>query len=159
MRKWTPSAVEIAARAAHCSSGVADDGSVHGLASDRASLGKLGKDDRDRFQLHLNLNQPLINALSEAAASSFRCRCTRSTATTSAGSTCSRAPFPVAAKVVVDKGGQLQKKTASYVRIGHGTREVRDEGERQKYIASRWGRSGQDGTATSASQRPKGVPR
>lgn len=108
--------------------GGAGDGSVHGLASDRASPGKLGKDDRDRFQLHLN--QPLINALSEAAASSFRCRCTRSTATTSAGSTCSRAPFPVAAKVVVDKGGQLQKKTAFYVRIGHGTREISDEGER-----------------------------
>ena len=46
--------------------GVADDGSVHGLESDYASLRKDGKDDRDVFQLHLN--QVLVNALGEAAA-------------------------------------------------------------------------------------------
>ena len=41
--------------------GVADDGTVHGLASDYASLRKPGKDDRDLFLLHLN--QVLVNAL------------------------------------------------------------------------------------------------
>ncbi|MGI8530711.1 MAG: type I restriction-modification system subunit M N-terminal domain-containing protein, partial [Geodermatophilaceae bacterium] len=48
--------------------GVADDGSVHGLASDYASLHQPGKDDRDRFQLHLG--QLLINAVGETVASS-----------------------------------------------------------------------------------------
>jgi hypothetical protein len=45
----------------------------------------------------------------------------------------------VDATVTIDKGGQLQKKTAFYVRIGNATREIADLGERQKYIASRWG--------------------
>ena len=47
--------------------GVADDGTVHGLASDYATLHKDGKDDRDLFMLHLN--QVLSNALGLAAAS------------------------------------------------------------------------------------------
>jgi len=34
---------------------------------------------------------------------------------------------------------QLVKKTAFYIRIGNGTREITDQIERQKYIASRWG--------------------
>ncbi|MGB3764403.1 MAG: type I restriction endonuclease, partial [Ornithinimicrobium sp.] len=46
--------------------GVADDGSVHGLDSDYASLSKDGKVDRDVFLLHLN--QVLSNALGLAAA-------------------------------------------------------------------------------------------
>lgn len=33
--------------------GVADDGTMVGLDSDYASLAKQGKDDADRFQLHL----------------------------------------------------------------------------------------------------------
>lgn len=41
----------------------------------------------------------------------------------------------------MDKGGQLQKKTAFYVRIGNGTREIADLTERQRYIATRWGAS------------------
>lgn len=46
--------------------------------------------------------------------------------------------FPVDANVVVDKGGQLQKKFVFYIRVGNGTREVTDPAERQKYVASRW---------------------
>ncbi len=41
--------------------------------------------------------------------------------------------------MVVDKTGQLVKTPAFYIRIGNGTREITDQNERQKYIASRWG--------------------
>jgi hypothetical protein len=34
--------------------------------------------------------------------------------------------------------GQFERKTAFYVRLGNGTREITDPVERQKYIASRW---------------------
>ena len=47
--------------------GVADDGTVHGLASDYASLHKDGKDDRDLFLLHLA--QVLMDAMGETVAS------------------------------------------------------------------------------------------
>ena len=33
----------------------------------------------------------------------------------------------------------MVKKTAFYIRIGNGTREITDPAEKQKYIASRWG--------------------
>ena len=46
--------------------------------------------------------------------------------------------FPVDATVVVDKGGQLSKRTAFYVRIGNGTREISDFAERGRYLASRF---------------------
>ncbi|MGI8948838.1 MAG: hypothetical protein ACR2FV_12875 [Ornithinimicrobium sp.] len=35
--------------------------------------------------------------------------------------------------------GQMEKKTAFYVRLANGTREITDPVERQKYVASRWG--------------------
>ena len=34
--------------------------------------------------------------------------------------------FPVEATVAVDKGGQVTRRTAFYVRIGNGTREITD---------------------------------
>jgi type I restriction enzyme R subunit len=117
--------------------GVADDGSVHGLASDYATLHKQGKDNRDLFLLHLN--QLLINAMGETAAST-----TSSQVYTIDGDDICRvhvppSSFPVDAKVVIDKKGQMLTKTAFYVRIGNGTREIGDPDERQKYIATRWG--------------------
>ncbi|MGI8773404.1 MAG: hypothetical protein ACR2KQ_00115 [Actinomycetota bacterium] len=45
--------------------------------------------------------------------------------------------FPVDAEVTVDKKGQLEKKTAFYIRLNNGTVEL-DETEKQKYIATRW---------------------
>ncbi len=117
--------------------GVADDGSVHGLASDYVSLRKPGKDDRDRFLLHLN--QLLVNALGAAAAATV----TTQLHTVDGLDPCRvhgpASGFPVDADVKVDKGGQLVKKTAFYVRIGNGTREIADAAERQKYVAGRWG--------------------
>lgn len=55
--------------------------------------------------------------------------------------------FPVEATVRVDQAGQQVKKTAFYVRIGNGTREITDPGERQKYIASRWGTRSEEASA------------
>jgi type I restriction enzyme R subunit len=116
--------------------GIADDGSVHGLASDYDSLRKPGKDDRDVFQLHLS--QILVNALGEAAASNVRVQLH----TVDGADICRvhvpPSSFPVDAGVKIDKGGQIEKKTAFYVRIGNGTREIGDPDERQKYIAGRW---------------------
>ncbi len=37
------------------------------------------------------------------------------------------------------RAGQMIKKTAFYVRIGNGTREISDAAERAKYVAARWG--------------------
>lgn len=51
--------------------------------------------------------------------------------------------FPVEANVKVEKKGQMVKKTAFYVRIGNGTKEIPDGPEKQKLIASRWGSPGQ----------------
>jgi hypothetical protein len=45
--------------------------------------------------------------------------------------------FPVDAKVTVDKKGQLEKKTAFYIRLNNGTVEL-DQTEKQKYISTRW---------------------
>ncbi len=117
--------------------GVADDGGIHGLASDYASLRKPGKSDRDVFSLHLN--QLLINALGETAASTVAVQIH-----TVEGEDVCRvhvppSGFPVDAHVVRDQGGQLHKVTAFYVRIGNGTRAISDPAERQKYLAYRWG--------------------
>ena len=46
--------------------------------------------------------------------------------------------FPVEAKVVVDRKGKFERKTAFYVRLANGTREIDDPVERQRYIAGRW---------------------
>ena len=110
---------------------------MHGLASDYASLHKDGKDDRDLFQLHLA--QVLINALGETAASSVSVQLH----TVDGHDLCRvhvpPSSFPVDAHVVVDRKGQLEKKTAFFVRIGNGTRDITDATERQRYVAQRWG--------------------
>lgn len=117
--------------------GVTDDGSAHGLASDYASLRKAGKSDRDVFLLHFN--QILINAVGETAASTVSTQIH----TVNGDDVCRvhvpPSSFPVDAHVVVEKSGQLQKKTAFYIRIGNGTREITDPAERQRYVSSRWG--------------------
>jgi type I restriction enzyme, R subunit len=117
--------------------GVADDGTVHGLSDDYASLHKEDKDDRDRFLLHLN--QLLINAFGEAAASTVSTQLHTIDGDDLCRVHVPPSSFPVDANVVIDKGGQMERKTAFYVRIGNGTREIAAAEERQKYIAGRWG--------------------
>ncbi|MDQ3689039.1 MAG: hypothetical protein M3406_03205, partial [Chloroflexota bacterium] len=108
----------------------------HGLSSDYASLRKEGKDDRDLFLLHLN--QLLVNAMGETVASTVSTQLHTINGDDICRVHVAPSSFPVEANVVVDKGGQLQKKTAFYVRIGNGTWEITDPAERQKYIACRW---------------------
>ncbi len=50
--------------------------------------------------------------------------------------------IPVEATVAADKGGQTTKRSAFYVRIGNGTREIVDDAERAKYVAGRFGLDG-----------------
>lgn len=47
--------------------------------------------------------------------------------------------FPVEATVKVARGSEMVKKTAFYVRIGNGTREITSADEKQRYVSSRWG--------------------
>jgi type I restriction enzyme R subunit len=116
--------------------GVADDGSVHGLSSDYASLAKPGKDDRDLFLLHLS--QVLINGLGAAAASAVSTQIHHVDGQDLCRVHVPPSSFPIDASVKVEKNGQLLSKIAFYIRIGNGTREV-DGTERQKYISARWG--------------------
>ena len=117
--------------------GVADDGTVHGLDSDYASLRKAGKGDRDVFELHLH--QILSNALGVAAASQVSLQ-----AHTIEGKDLYRvhtqpSAFPVDATVKVDKKGQLVSETNFYIRVGNGTKKIPDPKEKQRYVSGRWG--------------------
>jgi len=116
--------------------GAGDDGSVHGLESDYASLHKEGKDDRDRFELHVA--QLLVNSVGEAAATNV----TSQIHTVEGRDLCRvhvrPSGFPVDATIVIDKKGSLEKRKAFFVRINNGTREITDPEEREKYIAMRW---------------------
>jgi predicted HTH transcriptional regulator len=118
--------------------GVANDGSPFGLAGDYASLSKLGKDDRDQFQLHLG------NIISASMGAALAANLSMYIHTIDGADVCRvhvhASAVPVDAKVVVDKKGQMVKKTAFYVRAGNATREL-DEAEKAKYILSRWPRS------------------
>ena len=39
---------------------------------------------------------------------------------------------------MADRKGQFEHKTAFYVRLANGTREIDDPMERERYIAGRW---------------------
>lgn len=116
--------------------GVADDGTVTGLASDYASLHKAGKDDRDRFRLHLGniVSQSMGEA---AAAANFSAQIH----TVDGHDVCRvhvrPSGFPVEATVIVDRNGELAKETAFLVRVDNGTKTL-DPVEREKYIGTRW---------------------
>jgi len=115
--------------------GVTDDGSVHGLDSDYATLHKPGQDDRDQFQQHL---ANIISAsMGPAAATNVRPKIQR----VNGGDICrvhvDPSGFPAAATVVHDKNGQHIRRTEFFVRIGNGTKAL-DDDEKQKYLSQRW---------------------
>jgi type I restriction enzyme R subunit len=115
--------------------GVDDAGNVTGLESDYASLRKEGKDDRDRFGLHLaNICAASFGA---AAAANISSQILTVNGHDLARVHVRPAGFAVDAKVTIDKKGQLEKKTAFYIRLNNGTVEL-DEAEKQKYVATRW---------------------
>lgn len=115
--------------------GIADDGSVHGLDSDYASLHKPGRDDRDVFQLHLG--NIISQAVGAAAATNLRPEILRVDDHDLCRIHVDPAGFPVDATVVHDRNGQHVKETQFFVRIANGTRAL-DESEKAKYIAQRW---------------------
>jgi type I restriction enzyme, R subunit len=115
--------------------GVADDGTVVGVGSDYASLRAEGKDDRDRFQLHLT--NIASASMGDAAVTNVSVQ-----VHTVDGRDLYRVhvrPFavPVDARVTVQRNGQLLKETAFYVRIGNSTKKL-DDAEKAKYILNRW---------------------
>lgn len=115
--------------------GVTDDGLPCGLATDYATLRKPGKDDRDLFGLHLG------NIISASMGDAAVANVTAYFHTVDSADVCRvhvrPSSVPVDAKVVVDKKGQLTRKTAFYVRTGNATREL-DETEKAKYMLDRW---------------------
>jgi type I restriction enzyme R subunit len=115
--------------------GVTDDGSARGLALDYASLHKPDKSDRDLFQLHL------INIVTAALGGAAAAGLSVQFHTIDGADVCRvhvhPSAFPVDAKVIVDKKGQLHKKTAFYVRTGNSTQEL-DDAEKAKHILGRW---------------------
>ncbi len=115
--------------------GVADDGSVCGLAADYVSLHKAGKDDRDLFQLHL------VNIVTAAMGAAVAGTLSLQVHKVNGGDVCRvhvrPSAVPVDATVTVDKNGQMQKKTAFYVRAGNSTLAL-DTAEKEKYVRARW---------------------
>lgn len=115
--------------------GVADDGSVCGLAGDYASLAKPGKDDRDLFQLHL------INIIKSSMGSVAATYVTPYLHTVNGADLCRLhvhpSAVPVEATVVVDKKGQLDKQTKFFVRTGNSTSAL-DDVDRAAYVRTRW---------------------
>ena len=116
--------------------GVGDDGIPIGLKADYASLRKPGRNDRDLFQLHLV--NVLVAAMGDAGVANVTVYAHAVDGDDLWRVHVRPSAFPVDAKVVVDNKGQFDKKTAFYVRLANGTREITDPVERRKYIASRW---------------------
>ena len=115
--------------------GVADDGSVHGLGSDYASMQKPGKDDRDLFQLHLG------NAITASMGAAAAALVTAQIHHVDGHDLCRvhvrPSAVPVDATVTIDTKAGFEKKTELYVRTLNGTRAL-DETEKAKHIAGRW---------------------
>jgi type I restriction enzyme, R subunit len=120
--------------------GVADDGAVSGLDTDYASLAKLGKDNRDLFVQHVT--NIAVASMGEAAAANISVQVHTVDGHDLCRAHVQPSAFPVDATVTVDKNGQFHKKTAFYVRLANGTKEITDPTERQKYIAGRWPHGG-----------------
>ena len=118
--------------------GVADDGSVVGLDGDFASLAKKGRDEADRFQLHLI--QLIQASMGDAAAANVSTQIHSIAGMSLCRVHVKPAAFPVEATVTEVEDGQGSKRTAFYVRLGNKTQAITDESEKQKLIAQRWGR-------------------
>ncbi len=113
--------------------GVADDGSVEGLAHDYATLRKPGKDDRDLFQLHLT--QLLANAVGLAAAATV----TTQVHTVDSHDLC-RVHVPASGHPVLVRVPTSQDEHEKFfVRINNGTRAIDKQDQVDLYVAQRWG--------------------
>ncbi len=115
--------------------GVADDATIHGLTADYRTLAKPSRDDRDLFQQHL------ANVIGASMGDTAGAGVTVQFHTVDGRDVCrvhvKPSAIPVDAEVRVDKDGRVERKTAFYVRVLNGTRELTGD-ERTKYILSRW---------------------
>lgn len=116
--------------------GVVDDGRVTGIDSDLASFHKAGKDDRDRFLLHLG------NVISQSMGEAAAAEVTSQILSVDGHDLCRvhmrPSAVPVEATVIVDRKGQMEKEVGFYVRVGNGRKKL-DEIQKQKYVKGRWG--------------------
>ncbi|MGH2547117.1 MAG: AlbA family DNA-binding domain-containing protein, partial [Actinomycetota bacterium] len=118
--------------------GVDDAAAVVGLEADYATLRKEGKDDGDLFLLHLN--QLVENAVGLAAATNVTTTIHQVDGEDLCRVHVEPSGHPVDADfVAVDDHGQFSKQRVFFVRLNNGTRAIRDERERERYIAQRWG--------------------
>jgi type I restriction enzyme R subunit len=118
--------------------GVDDGGVVVGLEADYATLRKPGKDDADLFLLHLN--QLIENAVGLAAATNVTTTIHQVDGHDLCRVHVEPSGHPVDADfVAVDEHGQFSKQKVFFVRLNNGTRAIRDERERERYIAQHWG--------------------
>lgn len=115
--------------------GVTDNGTPYGLRADYQTLSKPEKDDRDLFLLHLN--QLIVASMGAAAVTNITTQIHVVDETDICRVHVRPSGFPVDAKITVDKGGQLAKKTAFFVRTSNSTRELEGD-EKPKYVVSRW---------------------
>lgn len=117
--------------------GAPDKKEVVGLEADYATLRKEGKGDADLFLLHLN--QLIENAVGLAAAANVTTVIHQVDGKDLCRVHVEPSGHPVEAEVTVaDERGQFRKGPAFFIRLNNGTRAIRDEGERQRYIAQRW---------------------
>jgi type I restriction enzyme R subunit len=118
--------------------GVDDGGAVVGLEADYATLRKPGKGDSDLFLLHLN--QLIENAVGLAAATNVTTTIHQVDGQDLCRVHVEPSGHPVEADfVAVDDQGQFSKQKVFFVRLNNGTRAIRDERERERYKAQRWG--------------------
>ncbi|MGH2654939.1 MAG: AlbA family DNA-binding domain-containing protein, partial [Actinomycetota bacterium] len=118
--------------------GVDDESAVVGLEADYATLRKAGKDDSDLFLLHLN--QLVENAVGLAGATNVTTTIHQVDGHDLCRVHVEPSGHPVDADfVTVDDHGQFSKSQVFFVRLNNGTRAIRDERERERYIAQRWG--------------------
>lgn len=116
--------------------GVADGGSVFGLEADYATLRENGKDDRDRFLIHLG--QAVINAVGMAASASVGQEILEIGGRDLCRVHVKPSSFPVRAEVVeADENGCHEKKSVFCGRFGNGTRAI-GEGEWERYKIQVW---------------------
>ncbi len=115
--------------------GVDDGGAVVGLESDYATLRKEGKGDTDMFLLQL-----IENAVGLAAATNVTTTIHRVDGHDLCRVHVEPSGHPVEADfITVDDHGQFSKSKVFFVRLNNGTRAIRDERERERYVARRWG--------------------
>jgi type I restriction enzyme, R subunit len=108
-----------------------------GLEADYASLRKEGKGDADLFLLHIN--QLIENAVGLAAAANVTTLIHHVDGRDLCRVHVEPSGHPVEAEVTVaDERGQLRREQAFFIRLNNGTRAIRDDRERQRYIAQRW---------------------